>query len=126
MNFLEIKEKYRLLECESPYNAAVTILNQVKTYQNPLEKLNTLLTAMSTMKTEVVDYWNGSEALETMDDELPIIIFVVTMAKVPNLAAEVAMLQEYIGTNVKFEKEARILTDIEASINFIINEWPTE
>ena len=103
----------------------MTILNQVKIYQNPLEKLNTLLTAMSTMKTEVVDYWNGSEALETMDDELPIIIFVVAMSNVPALAAEVAMLTEYIGTNVKFEKEARILTDIEASINFIINEWPT-
>jgi hypothetical protein len=78
------------------------------------------------MKTEVVDYWSGSEALETMDDELPIIIYMVAMTDVPSLAAEIRLLQEYIGSSVKFERENRILTDIEASVNFIIHEWTIE
>jgi hypothetical protein len=78
------------------------------------------------MKTEVVDYWNGSEALETMDDELPIVIFIVAMSEVPALMAELRFLQEYVGNNVKFERENRILTDIEASVNFIIQEWNIE
>ncbi|MEE4248370.1 MAG: hypothetical protein V2I33_23545 [Kangiellaceae bacterium] len=110
----------------SPYRNAITAFNSVSAYQSPIEKLNAWLNAISMMKTEVVDYWNGSEALETMDDELPIVIFIVAMSSVPNLAAELAFLFCYVGKCVKFEREYRILTDVEASINFIVREWTTD
>ena len=44
------------------------------------------------MKTEVVDFWAGKEALETMDDEFPVLIYVTLMSGVKNIAAEIRLL----------------------------------
>jgi len=44
------------------------------------------------MKTDVVDYWKNKEEIGTMDDELPIIVFIVSRSTVPNLFAEVRYL----------------------------------
>ena len=89
---MEVKQKYRLGDWEKPYQNAIDSFNTVTKFQTPLEKLNAFLSWVSLMKTDVVDYWKNKEEIGTMDDELPIIVFIVSRSTVPNLFAEVRYL----------------------------------
>jgi hypothetical protein len=92
MAVLEVRDKYRLVDHEVPYIESIELLNKLPTLLTPLDKLNCLLTSMASMRTTVIDYWKSKEELDTMDDELPIVIYVVSMSSVPGLAAEVRFL----------------------------------
>ena len=77
MNILEIRDKYRLVDSEVPYAETIELFNKIGTLTAPLEKLNCWLSSMACMKTTVLDYWKSKEELGTMDDELPVIIYIV-------------------------------------------------
>jgi hypothetical protein len=124
MATLAVREKYRLEEQEMPYAESISMLNKVATYETPLDKINCLLTAMSAMRMTVIDYWKSKEELDTMDDELPVVIYIVAMSSVESLATEVHFLQDYIGDSDRFDNENRILLNIEVSIRFVIENWP--
>jgi hypothetical protein len=123
MTALSVREKYRLDGQEHPYLESIDLLNKTSTYVTPLEKINCLLNAMSAMRMTVIDYWRSKEELDTMDDELPIVIYIVVMSSVPSLAAEVCYLQDYIGDSDRFDNENRILLNIEVSIRYAIENW---
>mmetsp|Transcript_32553 Transcript_32553/g.56318 ORF Transcript_32553/g.56318 Transcript_32553/m.56318 type:complete len:177 (+) Transcript_32553:908-1438(+) len=120
---LEIREKYRLPDLATPYSEAIEILKKLGSNHTPLEKLNCCLNTAASMKTAVIDYWKGREELAAMDDELPILIFVVVQAKVINFNAEVALLLDYVGRLSRFEKEQRLLINFEAAAKYIANDW---
>ena len=44
------------------------------------------------MRTTVLDYWKSKEELATMDDELPVVIYIVVMSSVESLASEIRFL----------------------------------
>ena len=67
-----------LLEDEHPYYGALNELNKIQNVRNPREKLNSLLMMMSSLKTAIVDFHQSRVELASMDDELPILIYVVT------------------------------------------------
>jgi len=87
MNVLDIREKYRLLDEEVPYGESIEIFNKVASLTTPLEKLNSWLSSIASMKTTVLDYWKSKEELETMDDELPVVIYIVAMSNVESIAS---------------------------------------
>lgn len=120
---LEIKESLRLPEEAEPYSEAVDTLKKLGSYNAPLEKLNCCLNTLASMKTAVIDYSKGREELEGMDDELPVLIFVIVKSNVPNFNAEVALLLDYIGRSSRLEKELRLLVNFEAAGKYIANEW---
>ena len=76
------------------------------------------------MKTEVVDHWNGRVTLESMDDEIPLLIYIIAFSDVKSLLAEIEFMQDYMAENSKFEKDLRLLTDIQAGVTFILENWP--
>lgn len=87
MDVLEIRAKYRLQDTEVPYSEAIDIFNKIGNLTTPLEKLNCWLSSMASMKTTVLDYWKSKEELETMDDELPVIIYIVARSEVGHIAS---------------------------------------
>jgi hypothetical protein len=123
MDSLEVKGMYRLADLASPYAEAIDILSQLGSYNTALEKLNCCLNAVASMKTAVVDYWKGREELSSMDDELPILTYVVGKAKVQHFNAEIALLLDYVDRSSKLEREQRLLINLEAAAKFIANEW---
>jgi hypothetical protein len=123
MDSLGIEEKYRLSAKPSPYQTAIDMLGNLETCYSPLDKINCLLNTVTAMKTEVVDYSAGKLAVETMDDEFPILIFVTVNSTVRNMVSEVRFLQDYILDSVHFEKESRLLTDFEATVFYISENW---
>lgn len=110
----EDKQLVRALEDhEIPYMIAVRELNKLKTLQTPYEKLNCLLMMNSMIKTSVSDFYKGKEELNSMDDELPIMIFVISQSKVEDLIAELNFVDDYVNFYPQLETEKRLLTNMD-------------
>ncbi len=68
--------------------------------------------ANSMMRTSVVDFHKGKLELSTMDDELPLTIYVLSQTKVANLMAELSLIDDYIRFFQEYESELRLITNL--------------
>ena len=84
---LEINEKYRGLD-EIPFKSVIDILCMMPLEKSLRKKYEILTQASLEIRTYVLEYTNGKSELDSMDDELPIIIFITTQVKVDNLFSE--------------------------------------
>ena len=122
MSQLEIKEKFRIKGNNDPYLSAIESLNNLDKHTSPIDKLNCILESTTHMKTTVIDYWKGREELETMDDQLPVIIFIVCRTSLDSLPAQIEFLIDYTRCNSGMDNENRLLVNYDAAISFIVNE----
>jgi hypothetical protein len=114
------------LDIPTPYHDSIQELYKLPKLKTPREKLNVLLMMHSAMKSSVVDFHHGKEELQSMDDELPIIIYIVMNAKIPELEAELAYVEDFINLDPTLESEKRLMTNIRVSVQFIVKEWKIE
>lgn len=124
MEQLEIKERLRLRGQSRPYQTAIDTLKGLSECFSPLEKLNCLFMCVESMKTAVVDHWRGKTELEAMDDQLPLQILIVACSGLETPAAEIRLLQDYIGKEDRYENECMLLTNFEVSVRYVAQEWP--
>ena len=122
MQRLEIKEKFRIKDCDQPYLSAIESLNGLDKHSSPIDKLNCILESTTNMKTTVIDYCKGREELETMDDQLPVIIFIVCKTGMDTLPAQIEFLIDYTRCNPSMDNENRLLINYDAAISFIVND----
>ena len=122
MDILEIKDKFRLQGTHNPYEESIEALNSLEAHHSPLEKLNSILECMTLMKTVVVDYWKGKKELEAMDDQLPVIIFIVSQVTSQEFPSEIRFLLDYSSMCSGFDNEQRLLVNIDASVSYITKE----
>jgi hypothetical protein len=72
----------------------------------------------------VVDHWKGKLELNTMDDVLPLSIYVMAMAELSHPASEFNMLDDYLRIYDKgYDLEKKLLTNFEVSIKYVNHEW---
>jgi hypothetical protein len=114
---------YQLADNEIPYSSATNELDKLEKLWNPREKLNCLLMMQSLMRSCVVDFYKGKEELQSMDDELPITIFIVLNTKNTNLAADLNFIEDYISRAAEFDYEQKLITNLKCAIQYISNEW---
>lgn len=50
----------------------------------------------SMMRASVIDFHKGKEELVSMDDELPVVIFIILQCKIPDIMAELYFLEDFI------------------------------
>jgi len=62
----------------------------------PREKLKCCMMMRSMMKAEVIDFHKGKEELVSMDDELPVIIYIVLMCNIKQLMANLVLIDDFI------------------------------
>jgi len=55
------------------------------------------------MRSNFLEYTSGKDELISMDDELPIIIYIVTQINIRNIFVELNMLDDYIKTSMRNE-----------------------
>ena len=80
--------------------------------------------AFGSLKTAIVDHWKGKIELNTMDDLLPLTIYLVSQAEMTHPAREFNMLEDYLRIYEKgFELERKLLTNFDVSIKYINHEW---
>lgn len=121
MDKLQIAERYRLDGVEDPYFEAIENLKKVGSTCVPIEKLNCLLSVVAAMKTSVLDFSKGKDELNSMDDELPVLMYIAIKSQTEHICAELALLNDYIGS--KYENEKRIIVNLEGAIRYIAIEF---
>ena len=75
---------------------------------------------MVCMKTIVLDYWKGKHELSTMDDQLPVVIYIVSQVHSEHFASEVSMLLDYAA---ELDNEQRTLINIDSAITYLITDF---
>ena len=71
-----------------------------------------------------MDYSEGKFELESMDDELPIIIFISTQVKVDNFIAELNMLDDYIKCSMRDNLiQNKMCTNLLSSLLYLSKSW---
>lgn len=69
------------------------------------------------VRINVLDFHKGKEEILTMDDELPIFIFVVLQTDISNLMAEVCLIEDYINYSTDCDNERRLLINLRVKLN---------
>jgi hypothetical protein len=87
-----------------PYSEAIVCLEKLSSLATPREKLACLSESFGAMKSAVVQFHKGRVELATMDDVLPLSIYVVSQARVNNLASELDLLNDFVQINVSNSK----------------------
>lgn len=127
MDYLEIKPKFRCHEEKDypgyiPYKVSIDSINKIEYEQSPMEKLETLMKASLELRNTILSLTKGKRELESMDDELPLVIYITTQVSITNLPAELHMIEDYIGyTRSIINKETKVLTNLFSSIFYITN-----
>lgn len=68
------------------------------------------------LKTTILDLTGGKCELNSMDDELPLSIYVVTQINLKNAVAEVNMIEDYFRFSKDcIDKESKVLTNLKVS-----------
>ena len=97
---------------QQPYADAIKELKKLSSLRSPREKLSVLLMMHSLMKASVVEFHKGKEEITTMDEELPIMIYIILYADVPDFAAEINFIENYVHIDPALESDKRLLTNI--------------
>jgi len=141
LKYLDVNKKFWLIDSENfnengevktpqdgakPYQDAINELSKLVQLKSPREKLTVLLMMHSSMKSYVVNFYKGKEELHSMDDELPIIIYIIVHAQVPDLEAELAFVEDFINLDPTLESEKRLMTNLRVSVQYIVKEWQVE
>ena len=72
----------------------------------------------------ILEYTNCKCELDSMDDELPIIIYIATQLNVGNLFAELYMIDDYIKCSLRDKLvQNKMVTNLLSSLLYISKEW---
>ncbi|KRX10706.1 hypothetical protein PPERSA_08701 [Pseudocohnilembus persalinus] len=113
-------------DTSKPYNNAISEIQKISHCSNPREKLKCIMMMRSMMRAGVLDFHSSQEELASMDDELPVVIYIVLMSKISNLLAELNLVDNFISQDSSLESEKRFLINLQVSTQYIQNEWEME
>lgn len=121
-----IKPKFRSNE-DFPYKSVIDILSMIS-FERSLRKKFEILTAASLeIRTCVLEYSNGKHELDSMDDELPIIIYIATQIKVANMFAELNIVDDYFRIISRDDlMQNKMITNLLSSLIYITKNWNSE
>lgn len=107
-----------------PYAEAIKAIERIQDHTNPWDKLNSINECFNRIKTTVVDHYKGKVEIETMDDILPIFIYVVSQAQISHIVSEISFCQDFVKIlDEGYELEQWMLTNIEGAVNYITKDW---
>ena len=118
-----IKEKYRGKE-SLPYKNVIENINKITLEKSLKNKFEILTQSSLEMRNYILEYTSGKNELESMDDELPIIIYISTQVKIENLIAELNMIDDYIKSAMRDELiQNKMVTNLLSSLLYIRKSW---
>ncbi len=121
-----VKQKFRGTE-DVPYKSVIDIVNMVPLEKSLKKKFEILTKGSLEIRTCILEYTNGKYELDSMDDELPIIIYIATQVKVSNLFAELNIIDDYIKSILRDDLiQNKMVTNLLSSLMFISKFWNSE
>ena len=74
-----------------------------------------------------MDYTSGKEELVSMDDELPIVIYITTQLNIKNLFAELNMIDDYIKCTMRDDLvQNKMVTNLLSGLLYICKNWDSK
>ncbi len=131
MDYLKIKEILKCLneyekneksENSKPYKSTIDYVNKMEYEQNPKIKFEIILGAGLDLRNTILGNNNGKYELESIDEELPIYIYICTQINVKNIYAELHMTEDYLNNAFPEEEESKVLINMIKAISFISKE----
>ena len=125
-NKLQVNSIYLGKEHE-PFKSVVNIIEQIQFEKFLHKKFEILTQASLEIRKCILEYTDGRFELESMDDELPIIIFISTQVKVDNFIAELNMLDDYIKCSMRDNLvQNKMVTNLLSSLLYLTKSWNSE
>ena len=107
-----------------PFKYAIDIINKIYLEKSLKNKFESMTQASLEIRNCILDYTNSKFELDSMDDELPIIIYIATQLNVENLFAELNMIDDYIKCSLRDNlAQNKMVTNLLGSLFYISNEW---
>ena len=118
-----IKEKLRGQK-SLPFNYVIDIINKISFEKSLKKKFEAMAQASLELRNCILEYTNCKCELNSMDDELPIVIYISTQINVENLYAELYMIDDYIKCSLRDNlAENKMVTNLLSSLVYISKEW---
>eukprot|EP00047_Mylnosiga_fluctuans_P020907 m.97717 g.97717 ORF g.97717 m.97717 type:complete len:1510 (-) comp8676_c0_seq2:738-5267(-) len=111
----EKPEKARKPTVAPGYESAVTAFQSLPSVFSPVEKLQVLHDTFRKINDDVLEFWSGQERLLSMDDVLPLILYVVVRARIRHLGAEVRFLNDFLHMDSLSGESRVLLTTLRAA-----------
>ena len=122
-NKLQVQSIYLGKE-KDPFKSVINIINQISFEKFLHKKFEILTQASLEIRKCILEYTEGKFELESMDDELPIIIFISTQIKVNNLIAELNMIDDYIKCSMRDNLvQNKMVTNLLGSFVYLSKSW---
>ena len=84
----------------------------------------TLTQSALELRNSILDYTKGKTELESMDDELPLCMYLVTQIKVSNFLAELNLVQDYLQYSLRDKMiQNKVVTNLISSALYIMDSW---
>ena len=107
-----------------PYIDAIREIEKIQQYTCPVEMIGCLSASFERLKTAVVDQHKGKFELSTMDDVLPLSIYVVSMANLEQPVCHKNMMEDYLRCNLRgYDLERKLLCNFDGAIRYVCNDW---
>ena len=120
---LGIQKKFRGEE-EIPYKDVIECINKIPLEKIPKKKLEVITQSSIELRSCILNYTNGKSELDSMDDELPIVLYISTQIKVKNIAVELYMVDDYIKCSLGDDLvQNKMITNLMGSLFFITKNW---
>ena len=123
VNNVGINEKYKGND-DYPYKNVIETINKISYEKYIKNKFKILTQSSLEMRSYILEYTTGKDELVSMDDELPIIIYISTQINVDNLFAELNMVDDYIKCTMRDDLvQNKMVTNLLSGLLFISKNW---
>ena len=110
-----------------PYKNVIENINKISFEKYLKNKFQILTQSSLEMRSYILEYTSGKDELISMDDELPIIIYVTTQINIENVFAELNMLNDYIKCTMRDDLvQNKMVTNLLSSLVYICKTWDGE
>ena len=123
VNNVGINEKYKGND-DYPYKNVIETINKISYEKYIKNKFKILTQSSLEMRSYILEYTTGKDELVSMDDELPIIIYISTQINVDNLFAELNMVDDYIKCTMRDDLvQNKMVTNLLSGLLYISKNW---
>ena len=120
---LNIKKVY-ISNDPIPFMPVIENINKLQLEKCLKNKFKIITQSSLEIRNCILEYTGGKYELESMDDELPIIIYLVTQIDIENLFAELYMIDDYIKCTMRDELiQNKMVTNLLSSLSYISLKW---
>jgi hypothetical protein len=129
MENLEVKPRFRFGIQDGQYFDAIAEMEKVQYCQTPRDKLvrglNQACIVMmnSEMRSAVIKYHHAKLEIESMDEELPITIFVLSRVYCRQLYSHLHFVRHYLKSKDESDNQERVVSNVLVSVDYICKEW---